>query len=411
MPTNTLSDAICKGSRSKDKDYKLFDGGGLFLFVARSGMKSWRCSYRLDGKPKTKALGKYPAMSLADARAARDALKATLQTGGDPMAERLAKRSRHSKTFMSLSEASETYWDGRKDLTDGYVANAKRGIEMHLVKSLGDLHIGSITKDMLLNELNLMDAGGLYVYVRRVRMWVAQVFEWAIEQGYASINPAAQIRPEKAFSRRKVKHFPALDLHQMPAFMQRMAMERDIQSVLACRLLAMTWVRTTELRMMRWEELIDEDLWLIPAGKMKRSKDHLVPLSTQALTLLKRLRGMTKSEYVFPASHRIDRPMSENAILYMIGRIGYAGKMTGHGFRTVASTWANERGFNADAIERQLAHVPDDAIRAIYNRAEYLPERRRMLQEWADWLYLIESTGQIDTELPERRETPSPAFA
>lgn len=411
MPTNTLSDAICKGSRPKDKDYKLFDGGGLFLFVATSGLKSWRCSYRIDGKPKTKALGKYPAMSLADARAARDALKATLQTGGDPMAERLAKRLKSGKTFMSLEIASDTYWDGREDITAGYRDNAKRGIEMHLEPAMGDLHIGSITKEQLLDQLNVMNANGLFVYVRRVRMWVDQVFEWAIEQGYASINPAAQIRPEKAFSRRKVKHFPALDLRQMPAFMQRMAMERDIQSVLACRLLAMTWVRTTELRMMRWEELIDDDLWLIPAGKMKRSKDHLVPLSTQALTLLKRLRGMTKSEYVFPASHRIDRPMSENAILYMIGRIGYAGKMTGHGFRTVASTWANERGFNADAIERQLAHVPDDAIRAIYNRAEYLPERRRMLQEWADWLDLIESTGQIDTELPERRETPAPAFA
>lgn len=411
MPTNTLSDAICKGSRPKDKDYKLFDGGGLFLFVATSGLKSWRCSYRIDGKPKTKSLGKYPAMSLADARAAREALKATLQTGGDPMAERLAKRLKSGKTFMSLEIASDTYWDGREDITAGYRDNAKRGIEMHLEPVMGDMHIGSITKEQLLDQLNVMNGNGLFVYVRRVRMWVDQVFEWAIEQGYASINPAAQIRPEKAFSRRKVKHFPALDLHQMPAFMQRMAMERDIQSVLACRLLAMTWVRTTELRMMRWEELIDDDLWLIPAGKMKRSKDHLVPLSTQALTLLNRLRGMTKSEYVFPASHRIDRPMSENAILYMIGRIGYAGKMTGHGFRTVASTWANERGFNADAIERQLAHVPDDAIRAIYNRAEYLPERRRMLQEWADWLDLIESVGKIYPELTERRETPAPAFA
>ena len=128
MPTNTLSDAICKGSRPTDKDYKLFDGGGLFLFVSRSGMKSWRCSYRIDGKPKTKALGKYPAMTLADARVGREALKATLQKGGDPMADRLAKRSRRSKTFMSLAEASETYWDGRQDLTDGYVANAKRRV-------------------------------------------------------------------------------------------------------------------------------------------------------------------------------------------------------------------------------------------------------------------------------------------
>lgn len=411
MPTNTLSDAICKGSRPKDKDYKLFDGGGLFLFVATSGLKSWRCSYRIDGKPKTKALGKYPAMSLADARAARDALKATLQTGGDPMAERLAKRLKSGKTFMSLEIASDTYWDGREDITAGYRDNAKRGIEMHLEPAMGDLHIGSITKEQLLDQLNVMNANGLFVYVRRVRMWVDQVFEWAIEQGHASVNPAAQIRPEKAFSRRKVKHFAALDLRQMPDFMQRLAMERDIQSVLACRLLAMTWVRTIELRMMRWDELIEDDLWLIPEGKMKRGKDHLVPLSRQAVELLKRLRSMTRSKYVFPAAHRIDRPMSENAILYMIGRIGYAGEMTGHGFRTVGSTWANERGFNADAIERQLAHVPENAIRAIYNRAEYLPERRRILQAWADWLDLIESTRQIDPELSERRETPAPALA
>lgn len=397
MPTNTLKDPVCKAAQPKDKDYKLFDGGGLFLFVATSGLKSWRVSYRIDGKQKTKALGKYPAMLISEARAARDALKATLHNGGDPMADRLAKRSRRSKTLVTLAEASRTYWEGRNDLTEDYVQNARRGIQMHLEKNLGGQHVGSITRDQLLEELNRMDAKGRHVYVRKVRMWVSQVFEWAIEQGHASINPAAQIRPEKAFSRRKVKHFPALHLHEMPAFMQRLAYENKLQSVLACRLLAMTWVRTTELRMMRWDELIDDDLWLIPAGKMKRSKDHLVPLSRQSLDLLQQLRDRTSSEYVFPAATRDDRPMSENAILYMIGRIGYAGKMTGHGFRTVASTWANEQGFNADAIERQLSHVPDDAIRSIYNRAEYLPERRRMMQAWADWLEKIELTGQIDT--------------
>lgn len=312
------------------------------------------------------------------------------------MADRKANRSTRSKVGITFSEACASYWGGRKDLTDGYVENATRGLEMHLEKSLGDIHVGGISRDALLTELNLLDAKGKHVYVRKVRMWASQVFEWAIEQGHANINPAAQIRPEKAFSKTKVKHFPALHIHEMPPFMQRLSYEKDLQSVLACRLLALTWVRTTELRMMRWDELIDDDLWLIPAGKMKRSRDHLVPLSKQALMLLQKLRDRRDSDLVFPADHRIDRPMSENAILYMIGRIGYAGKMTGHGFRTVGSTWANEKGYNADAIERQLSHVPDDAIRAIYNRAEYLPERRRMLQDWANWLDHIELTGQVD---------------
>ena len=159
-----------------------------------------------------------------------------------------------------------------------------------------------------------------------------------------------------------------------------------IQSAQACRLLALTWVRTQELRMMEWTE-IDGDLWRIPAGKMKRRRDHLVPLSKQALVILENMRQRgTGSVYVFPNDRSADRPMSENAVLYLIGRIGYGGKMTGHGWRSVASTWANEAGHNKDAIERQLAHAPDDKVRATYNRAEYLPERKTMLQAWSDWL-------------------------
>jgi integrase len=159
-----------------------------------------------------------------------------------------------------------------------------------------------------------------------------------------------------------------------------------ILSAMACKLLALTWTRTQELRLMEWSE-IDGDLWRIPAGKMKRRRDHLVPLSRQALVLLDNLRVRQRgSVYVFPNDRRLDRPMSENAILYLIGRMGYGGRMTGHGWRTVASTWANEAGYNRDWIERQLAHSPDDKVRSTYNRAEYLTDRRVMLQAWGDWL-------------------------
>lgn len=387
MPTNTLTDARCKAARPAAKPAKLFDGGGLHLWISPTGAKVWRLAYRLAGKPKTISLGPYPAVSLAEARAKRDQHKATLRGGEDPMAPRRATRK-----GLTLSEASAEYWGGRKDLSASYVANATRGIEMHLSPTLGKRNVGSISRDDLMAELRRMDAKGLHSYVRKVRMWVGQVFEWAVEHGHADINPAALIRPEKAFGCAPVEHHPAVELRDVPDLVQRINLERDIQSVLACRMLAYTWTRTGELRMMEWSE-VDREIWLIPAGKMKRRRDHVVPLPRQAQALLAEMRARARpgSPYVFPSDRRADRPMSENAILYLLHRIGYKGRMTGHGWRSVASTWANERGYSPDAIERQLAHVPTNEVRAAYNRAQYLPERRAMLQAWADW---IDEAGQ-----------------
>ena len=381
MPTNTLTDARCRAARPADKAQKLFDGNGLHLWISPKGAKVWRLAYRFEGVPKTISIGPYPEIGLAEARAKRDALRADLRDGVDP-----AKQRRRSRVGMTLAEAVAQYWEGRRDVSDGYRATALRGIELHLLPTLGARALASITRDDLLRELLRMDAAGLSVYVRRVRMWVGQVFDWAVEIGQAEANPAASIRPQKAFSRVETVPMAALDLREVPDLMARLSLERDLQSVLACRLLALTWTRTGELRMMRWDE-IDGDVWRIPAGRMKRRRDHVVPLSPPAMAILETLRARCRgSVYVFPAEHRLDRPMSENAVLYLLHRLGYKGRMTGHGWRSVASTWANERGYNRDAIERQLAHAPDDKIRAIYNRAEYLPERRAMLSAWADWL-------------------------
>ncbi|HEY3341946.1 MAG TPA: site-specific integrase, partial [Anaerolineae bacterium] len=188
----------------------------------------------------------------------------------------------------------------------------------------------------------------------------------------------------------------ALSPPEVKPFLDRLKIEDQLLSVLACKLLALTWVRTVELRTMLWSEIEgkgDAQVWRIPAGKMKRRNEHLVPLSRQAVALLGILRQRARgSEYVFPAEHTIKRPMSENAVLYLLHRMGYKGIITGHGWRSVASTWANEAGWLPDAIERQLAHMPDDKIRAAYNRAAYLPQRREMLQAWADWL---ESQGMV----------------
>lgn len=381
MPTNTLTDARCRAIKPAEKPVKHFDGGGLFLLVTPQGAKMWRLAYRLDGKPKTMSFGPYPEISLAQARQKRDAAKAMLRDGMDPMAPRRAARD-----SVTLADASAQYWGGRKDLSVSYVANATRAIEQHIGPILGTRAIGSITREDLLAALMVMDASGLHEYVRKTRMWLGQVWDWAVEHGHATVNVAAQIKPEKAFGKTRVEHFAALKLSEVPAFMQRLDAEGDLQSVLALRLLALTWTRTNEMRFMRWDE-VEGDTWVIPAGKMKRRLEHVVPLSDQAQALLKTLRARSRGGmYVFPAEHRNDRPISENAVLALLARMGYKGKMTGHGLRTIASTWANEHGYNRDAIERQLAHVPGDAVRGAYNRAEYLPARRVMLQEWAGWL-------------------------
>lgn len=387
MPTNTLSDLDCRKSKPADKAKKLFDGGGLHLFVSVAGAKTWRVAYRCNGKPQTKALGPYPAVTLAAARIARDELKAELRQGLDPMA---AKRSaRVARAGITLQKSCEDYWAGRKNISESYRDAALRALEIHLWPALGSRPIATITRDDLLTELMRMDAAGLHEFVRKVRMWVGQVFDWAVELGLAPLNPAALIKPEKAFGKSKVKSFAALRPGEVPDFMRRLGMENaDLTSVLGCRLLGYTWTRTTELRMMEWTE-IEGDLWRVKGERMKRTEDHLVPLSRQAMAIIDQMRARSRgSKYVFPTSqgNRLDRPMSENTILYLIARIGYHGRMTGHGWRTVASTWGNEAGYNPDAIERQLSHVPADKVRAVYNRSAYLPLRREMLQTWADWL-------------------------
>lgn len=381
MPTNILTDARCRSAKPEPKAVKLFDGGGLFLFVSPAGGKIWRQAYRIGGKPKTISFGSYPGLSLADARIKRDQVKVLLREGEDPMAPRKAARP-----TLTLGEAIQSYWAARHDVSEGYRTNVLNGLASHLAK-LTERPVASITKRDLLDELMKINAAGHFVYVRKIRVWVGQVFDWCVEHEHCEVNQASLIRPDKAFGRAEVESHAALPLTEIGGFLQRLALEGQLQSVLANQMLALTWVRTTELRTMVWSE-IETDLWRIPKGKMKRRREHLVPLSAQAGKLLEELKTRSRSEYVFPSDRRLDRPMSENSILYLIHRCGFKDRMTGHGWRTVASTWANEAGYNKDAIERQLSHVPDDKVRAAYNQAEYLPERRLMMQAWADWLDL-----------------------
>lgn len=381
LPTvNNLTDSKCRAARAREKPYKLFDGYGLYLAVSPAGGRVWRMAYRIDGKQQTATIGPYPLVGLTEARAKRDELRTKMLAGQD------IKPRAPGPEIPTLEKACETFWGGRKDISESYRANALRALQMHIYPKLKNVPLDQVDRTSVLASLDVMDAAGLHEYVRKTRAWLGQVFEWGIEREFAQVNPCAQINPRKAFAKSKVVSFAALELTQIPAFMQRLELEGLIQSAMACRLLALTGVRTKELRMMTWDE-IDGDLWRVPAVRMKKDRDHLVPLSTQAQAILTNMRARAKgSPYVFPNDRRLDRPMSENSVLYLLHRMGYKGTMTGHGWRSVMSTWANEAGYNADAIERQLAHVPGDKVRGIYNRAEFMPERRRMLQDWADWL-------------------------
>lgn len=389
MPINKLTDAICKRAAPGEKPRKLSDGHGLYLFVSPTGAKIWRVGYRQNGKEGTEVLGPYPLLSLADARIKRDAFRRKLLDGVNVKAK--------PKKSITFSDAVEKYWlgeknaageytGGRKDVSASYRGNATRGLAMHLEADIGATPIGMITREMILAPLMRLDAAGKHVYARRLRMWAGLVFDWAVEHGHCAINQAALINPEKAFGRKPTENHAALPLSEIPAFLQRLALEKDLQSVLACRLLALTWVRTGELRMMKWDE-IEGDVWRVPGPRMKMKRTHLVPLSRQAVAILDNLKLRSRGgEYVFPGERTLDRPMSENAVLYLIHRIGYKDRMTGHGWRGVASTWANEHGYNRDHIEMQLAHGSDNAVRSAYNHAAYLPQRRAMLQDFADWL-------------------------
>jgi integrase len=382
MPTaNALTDHKCRNAQPGTKDQKLFDGHGLFLFVSKTGAKTWRWTYRLSGKAQTHSIGPYPLVSLQEARTRRDALRLRHLNGEDVRVKVPVKQR------ISFDQAVRTFWAARRDVSDEYRAGALRAYGKHLQPALGDKPIADITRANLLATLMVVDGAGHHVYARRLKMWTGLAFDWAVEHGHAAVNLAALIRADKAFGKRPVKHHPSLRLAEVAEFMQKLNQQPEVQSVLACRMLALTWVRTGELRQMEWTE-IEGDTWRIPAEKMKMKREHLVPLSPPAVAILTEMKRRARgNRYVWPCGHApLENAMSENSILRLIDRMGYAGRMTGHGWRTVASTWANEHEYNPDAIELQLAHDEANSVRAAYNGAQYLSQRRAMLNDYGQWL-------------------------
>jgi hypothetical protein len=270
MATNKLTDALCKKALPSEKARKLTDGHGMYLFVSPTGAKIWRMKYTQFGKEGTEVLGPYPLLSLADARVKRDVFRRKLLDGEDVKAT--------PQKSITFSEAVAQFWGPRSDVSAGYIQNAVRGLAMHLEPDIGKMPIALITDDMLLKPLLRLDAAKKFVYAKRLRMWASLTFEWAMARKHCKSNPAGLIKSAKAFGSKEEEHHPHLELSQIPAFLQRLSMEEELQSVLACRLMSMTWVRTGELRLMKWEQ-VDGDVWRVPRAACQH-EDEPHPLGS-----------------------------------------------------------------------------------------------------------------------------------
>ncbi|EBD3739040.1 tyrosine-type recombinase/integrase [Salmonella enterica] len=386
-------------AKPREKAYKLADGAGLYLEVVPSGSRYWRMKYRFNGKEKRMAFGVYPAVSLAQARALRDEAKKKLAEGIDPSfakkEEKLVRDVQLNNTFQAVA----LEWHGTKvsRWSEGYASDIIEAFNKDIFPYIGQLPVNDIKPLVLLNVLRRMENRGATEKAKKVRQRCSEVFRYAIVTGRAEYNPAADLT--SAMSGHESKHYPFLTVEELPDFFKALTgYTGSPLVVLAARLLILTGVRTGELRGAFWSEFdLEKAVWEIPAERMKMKRPHLVPLSTQALEIVQQLKVMSgQYPLVFPGRNDPRKTMSEASINQVFKRIGYTGKVTGHGFRHTMSTILHEEGFNTAWIETQLAHVDKNAIRGTYNHAQYMEGRREMMQWYGDYLNILEfTTGTI----------------
>jgi integrase len=385
----TLADPTIRNAKPREKPYKLGDTGGLYLLVNPSGAKWWRLKYRFGGKEKLLSLGVYPEAGLKQARAKRDEARKQLAAGVDPSAARKAAKAARGGEDSLEAVAREWHRKYARLWVPSHAEKIIRRLERDVFPWLGARRVGVVTAPEILAVLRRIESRGALKLAHRTHQNLGRVFHYAIATGRAERNPAIDIRG--ALPPGKEKHHAAItDLKEIGALLRALdSYQGSLVTQCALRLAPLTFVRPGELRKAEWSEFdLDAGEWRIPAERMKMRAVHIVPLSHQAVASLGELHPLTGSgRYVFPGLRTPTRPMSENTVNAALRRLGYAkDEMTGHGFRSMASTLLNEQGWPRDAIERQLAHAERNAVRAAYNYAEHLPARRRMMQAWADYL-------------------------
>lgn len=402
-----LSPSAVKNARARATAWKLTDGKGLFLLVLPDGAKQWRFKYRRPdtGKENLLALGNYPDVSLSKARERRAEVRALLADGIDPSEQRKAERQARKEAAGSTFAAVASDWLAVQDCADVTLRKSRWILESFLLPEIGHLPLSDITPRVLLDALRKIEATGKQETAKRAKIKAGQVFRWAIMEGRTEIDPTGALRG--ALKSTKAKHHASItDPAKIGELLRAIeGYTGDPVTCAALRLAPLVFVRPGELRAAQWQEIdLDGAVWRIPGERMKMGAAHIVPLSSQAVALLRGLQPLTGSgRYVFPGMRTASRHMSENTINAALRRLGYGtDEMTGHGFRSMAASRLNEMGWNADAIERQLAHAESNKVRDAYTHAaQYLDERRRMMQAWADYL---DGLRQVAEVLPFKRK-------
>lgn len=378
-----LTEAKVRNAKPSDRPMKMADGGGLYLSVMPNGGRYWRFDYRFQGKRKTLALGTYPDVLLATARARHQDARRELSAGIDPSAQKQIS----VRTFESVARAWYERWKvGRHHQYAFYVL---KRLETDIFPLIGAQPVSEVPTAAFREAVQKIEQRGAAEIAKRVLQNCAQIMRYAVANDLAERNPVADVRPADILKARKKRNHPRISAKELPALLQAInSYAGSEHTVLALKLMALTFVRTSELIGARWPEFNFENArWDIPAERMKMKTPHIVALSTQAIEVLERLKEISFSrELVFPGDVNPQKPMSNNTLLFALYRMGYRSRMTGHGFRGVASTILHEQGFAHEHIELQLAHEERDDTSAAYNHALYLKPRAEMMQAWGNRL-------------------------
>lgn len=401
-----LTELAIKNAKPRDKTYNLTDGNGLGIAISPAGGKLWRWRYRYNGKEQILALGKYPAITLAQARRLRDEARELVESGQHPtrvkQAKKLRRMSDSENTFESIARHWHTHRDGK--LNRKYHAQILTRLEQHVFPVIGAVPITEITIPDIVKTIEKIGDKGTIITAKRMKQYIAQIFRFAAQRGLCQHNPASDLKD--ILPSADQNHHACVDIFDAPELLQKIYERNEDFSKTAMQMLALTFVRTGELIGAKWEEIDwERKEWNIPAARMKMKRPHTVPLSRQAIEILTKLREKTGDKsFMFYSPASKSKHISNGSVLMALRRMGYQGRMTGHGFRTLASTILNEKGYRPDIIERQLAHEDADRIRSAYNRADYLSERTQMMQDYADILdQLRENRGSNVFALTARK--------
>lgn len=394
-----LTDKAIRALQANDPKRRHFDEKGLYLELSPSGGKWWRFKYRFVGKEKRLGLGVYPEVGLADARRSRDQMRSLLHQGIDPGVARKAAASAQRAATLNTLEAVAGAWLAHRveGWSDSTYDKIKASLENHVFPRIGERPVAELTAREIRETVQAIDAGGARDQAGRVFQRLRAIYRYAVQHELCEADPTYSLRPAEILSPQKVQHRAALTQRDLPEFLRKLdSYEGDPNTRNALTLLILTATRPGETRGATWDEIDEESaLWRIPAGRMKMKVEHLVPLSSQALAVLRQARALAcKSALVFPSPFYPGKPLSENTLNSMLARMGYKGTATAHGFRTLFSTSANEAGWNADAIERQLAHEERDEVRGTYNKAQHLEERRQLMEAWGNHLDAVRRAGK-----------------